>query len=138
MYMPFFKKSDLFYFRPAAPFFRAKLTRTKQLTDCGLSGKWTEKFGEIFFETVNNPFGVYIFCLQIYLRMFFNFLKPVTEKVVENYLAEHCPSKQTVSKIKKRLNNMLISCYFETGGKLMWYILKSCFFQWGIGMDNWL
>ena len=119
----FFKKSDLFYFRPPArppaSFFRAKLTRTKQLIDCALNRKWTENFGEIFFEIANNPFGVYIFYLQIYLRMFFNSLKPVIEKVVENYLAEHCPSKQTVSKIKKRLNNMLISCYFETGGKLM-------------------
>ena len=35
------------------------------------NGKWTENNGEIFFEILNNPFGVYIFYLQIYLRMFF-------------------------------------------------------------------
>ena len=35
------------------------------------NGKWTENFGEIFFEIANNPFGVYIFYLQIYLRMSF-------------------------------------------------------------------
>ena len=83
------------------------------------NGKSTENFGEIFFEIANNPFGVYIFYLQIYLRMLFNLLKLVTEKFVENYLAEHCPSKLIVSKIRKRLNSSLISCYSETGGKLM-------------------
>ena len=35
------------------------------------NGKWTENIGERFFEVVNNPFGVYIFYLQIYQRMFF-------------------------------------------------------------------
>ena len=35
------------------------------------NGKWTENIGEIFFEVVNNPFGVYIFYLQVYLRMVF-------------------------------------------------------------------
>ena len=84
--------------------------------------KMTENFGEIFFEIANEPFGVYISYLQIYLKMFFNFLKPVTKEVVDNYLAERCSSKQAVSKIRKRLNNTLISCYSETGGKLMRYL----------------
>ena len=57
------------------------------------NGNRTENFGKIFFENANSPFGVYIFYLQVCLRMFFNLLKPVTEKVVENYFAEHCPSK---------------------------------------------
>ena len=35
------------------------------------NGKWTENFGEMFFDIANNLFGVYIFYLQIYLRMFF-------------------------------------------------------------------
>ena len=35
------------------------------------NGNWTENFGEIVFEIANNPFGVYSFYLQIYLRMFF-------------------------------------------------------------------
>ena len=56
----------------------------------------TENFGEIFFEIASNPFGVYIFYLQIYLRMLFNLLKPVAEKVVDDYLAQHCSRKQTV------------------------------------------
>ena len=96
------------------------------------NGRMTENFGEIFFEIANNPVGVYIFYLQIYLRMFFNLLRLVTEKVVDNFLAEHCSSKQTVSKIIKGLNNKLIFCYSETGGKLMRYILKFSFVQYGI------
>ena len=35
------------------------------------NGRWIENFGEIFFEIANNSFRVYIFFLQIYLRMFF-------------------------------------------------------------------
>ena len=97
------------------------------------NSKWTENFGEIFFEIANNPFGVYISYLQIFLKMFFNLLRLITEKVVDNYLAEHCFSKQTVSKIRKRLNNMLISCYPETGGKLRRHlnlVLSSRAFEW--------
>ena len=46
------------------------------------NGKWNENFEEILFEIANNPLSVYIFYLHVYLRMFFNLLKPVTEKVV--------------------------------------------------------
>ena len=59
------------------------------------NGKMTENFGEILFEIANNLFGVYVFYLQIFLRMFFNLLMRVTEKVVDNYLAEHCSSKHS-------------------------------------------
>ena len=65
--------------------------------------------------------------------MFFNLLRLVTEKVVGNYLAERCSSKPAVSKIRKRLNNTLISCNSETGGKLMRYlnlVLSSVEFEW--------
>ena len=98
------------------------------------NSRWTENFGEIFFEIANKPFSVYISYLPIYLRMFFNLSKLVTEKFVDNYLAERCSSKHTVSKIRKRLNNTVISCYPETGGKLMRYlnlVLPSVAFEWG-------
>ena len=49
----------------------------------------TENFGEVCFEIANNSFGVFIFYVQIYLRMFFDLPKPVTEIVIDNYLAEH-------------------------------------------------
>lgn len=45
----------------------------------------TENFGKGFFEISNNSFGVYVFYVQIYLRTFFNLLKPVTEMVIDNY-----------------------------------------------------
>ena len=97
------------------------------------NGKWTENFGEILFEIAKNPFGVYISYLQMYLRMFLNLLRLVTEKVVDSYLVERCSSKQKVSKIRKRLNNTLISCYSETGRELMRYlnlVLSSVAFEW--------
>ena len=65
--------------------------------------------------------------------MFLYLLKSVTEKVVDNYLAEHWSNKQTDSKIRKRLANVLISCYSETGGKLMRslnLVLSSETFEW--------
>ena len=48
----------------------------------GGNGKWIENFGEIFFEIANNPLGVYISYLQTYLRMFFNLLGLVTERLL--------------------------------------------------------
>ena len=38
----------------------------------------TENYGELLFEVGNNSFSVYIFCVQIYLKMFFNLLKPAS------------------------------------------------------------
>ena len=98
------------------------------------NSKMTENFGETFFEIANNPFGAYIFYLQIYLRMLFNLLKPVTKKVVDNYLAEHCSSKQTVSKIRKRLKKHAHFLLPWNGWKID-EILKFSFVQRGIWMD---
>ena len=80
----------------------------------------TENFGEIFFEVANNLFGIYVAYLQTYLRVFSNLLKPVTRLITDEYLSEH-RCKKAVSKIKKRINNTLMSCYFETGSKLLRY-----------------
>ena len=44
----------------------------------------TENSGEVFYELENAPFGVCILYLQIYLRMFFNLLKLITEVVTKN------------------------------------------------------
>ena len=65
--------------------------------------------------------------------MLFNIFKTVTGNIVENYLAKHCSSKQKVSKIRKRLDNVLISSYSETDGKLIRYlnvVLSSEEFEW--------
>ena len=81
-----------------------------------------ENYGELFFEVANNSFGVYIFYVQIYLRMFFNLLKPGTEMVIDNYLSEHCCSSQGVSKTRKKITSDLFSCYMKTVFKLLNYL----------------
>ena len=82
----------------------------------------TKNFGELFLEIANTSFGVYIFYVQIYVTMFFNLLKPVTKKVIDNYLAEHCCSSQNVSKTKKKIKNDLFSGYLKTASKLLNYL----------------
>ena len=62
-----------------------------------LAGEYKSKTenGELFFEIANNSFGVYIFYVQIYLRVFLNLLKPVTKMVIDNYLSAHCCISRT-------------------------------------------
>lgn len=79
----------------------------------------TENYGELFFEVANNSFGVYIFYVQIYLRMFFNLLKPGTEMVIDSYLSEHSCCSHDVSKTRKKITSDLFSCYMKTALKLL-------------------
>ena len=68
----------------------------------------TENFREIFFEVANNFFGLYVVYLQIYFRVIFNLLKPVTaELIVDKYLAESgclkvITKKKKTKKTKKK------------------------------------
>lgn len=65
---------------------------------------------------------IYVVYLQTYLKVYFHLLKLITELITDKYLSKH-RCKKTVSKIKKkRINNTLMSCYFETGGKLLRYL----------------
>ena len=73
----------------------------------------TENFGEVFYELANGPFGVYILNLQIYLRIFFNLLKPITEVVIENCLRNKSPSNNAGKSILNYLNVIMSSCPFE-------------------------
>ena len=63
----------------------------------------TENFGEIFFEVANNLFGLFTVYLQIYFRVFFNLLKPVTELIADKYLAES-GCKKVITKLKKKIS----------------------------------
>ena len=72
----------------------------------------TENFGEVFYELANGPFGVYILYLQIYLRIFFNLLKPITEVVIENCLRNKSPSNNAGKSILNYLNVIMSSCTF--------------------------
>ena len=52
----------------------------------GNYGGRTENFQEMFTEVANTPFAVYILFVQVYLRIYFNMVKPITETVIENWL----------------------------------------------------
>ena len=67
----------------------------------------------------NNPFGLYMFYLEIYPRVSFDLLKPVSEAITDNYLSEDRCSKEKVSEVKKRINNILVSWYCEAGKELV-------------------
>ena len=81
----------------------------------------TENFGEIFFEVANNLFVLYIVYLQIYFRIFFNLLKPVTELIADKYLAESV-CKKVISKLKKKINNRLFTSYSGAGTRFFRYL----------------
>ena len=80
----------------------------------------TENFGEIFFEVGYNSLGLYVVYLQIYFRVYSNFLKPVTELITDKYLAESGCKKVTTK--LKRINIMPFACYSDTGTKLLRYL----------------
>ena len=50
-----------------------------------------------------------MFYLEIYPRVSFDLLKPVSEAITDNYLSEDRCSKEKVSEVKKRINNILVS-----------------------------
>ena len=58
----------------------------------------TENIGEIFFEVANNSFGLYVVYLQVYFRVFFNLLKPVTKS----------GCKEVITKLKKIIIRFLL------------------------------
>ena len=43
----------------------------------------TEHFHELFVEIANTPYAIYILFVQIYLIMYFDLTKPITEIVIE-------------------------------------------------------
>ena len=79
----------------------------------------TKNFNEIFSEIANTPFDVYVFFLQIYLRAYFNFLKPVTNVVTENCSMNKYPSSCQVQALKQKYENILFSLYCEAGKILL-------------------
>ena len=88
----------------------------------------------MFYEVANGPFGVYILYLQIYLRMFFNLRKPITDVVIENFLRNKSPSNCCVKELKQKYENILFSLYCNTGKILLNYlnvIMSSCQFEHG-------
>lgn len=75
----------------------------------------TENFGEAFVEVANNSFGLFVVFLQVYFRIYFNDLKPVTQQLKENYLSK----KSDLIKVKNERRRRLFSLYFLPGNKIM-------------------
>ena len=80
-----------------------------------------ENFGELFVKIGNDSFGLYILFLLIYFKVFLNALSDVTDLVTENYLLEH-EIKKDIGKVKQKIFGMLLSCYFQTGAKLLAFL----------------
>ena len=85
-------------------------------------GGRTDNFNEIFTEIANAPFAVYILFVQIYLRIYFNMVKPITEIVTENYLMNKRPSICRVRELKQKYENTLFSLYCDSGKMLLNYL----------------
>ena len=88
----------------------------------GNYGGRTDNFNEIFTEIANAPFAVYILFVQIYLRIYFNMVKPITEIVTENYLMNKRPSICRVRELKQKYENILFSLYCDSGKMLLNYL----------------
>ena len=82
----------------------------------------TKNFNEVFAEIANTPFAVYTLFVQIYLRMYFNLTKPITEIVTESCLMRKHPSICCVKELKQNYENILLSIYCDTGKILLNYL----------------
>ena len=74
----------------------------------------TENFWEIFLEVANNAFSVYIIYLQMYLRVYFNFLKPITGIIASCYMSE-MSHIVIVQKERRFVYKTLLSFYIACG-----------------------
>ena len=74
----------------------------------GNYGGRTEDFNEIFSKIANTPFAVYVLFVPVYLRMYSNLTKPITEIVIENSLMNKSPSRCRLKKLKQKYENILL------------------------------
>ena len=103
----------------------------------------TKNFNELFCEIVNGSFGVYVSFLQIYLRMFFNLLKLITEIIIQNCLRNRSPSNYYVNRFRQNYENILFPLCCNTGKTLLNYLngvmssqpFEHIFFTFRTGID---
>ena len=88
----------------------------------GNYGGRTKNFHEIFTEIANTPFAVYILFVLIYLIIYFNIVKPITEIVIENCLMNKLPSICCAKELKQKYEDILFSLYCDTGELLLDYL----------------
>ena len=62
----------------------------------------------------------FCFC-RFFLGFVLNALSDVTNIVTENYLLEH-EIKKDIGKVKQRIFGILLSCYCQTGAKLLTFL----------------
>ena len=79
----------------------------------GNYGGRTENFNEIF---------IYVLFVQIYVRIYFNMAKPITEIVIENCLMNKRSSTCRVRELKQKYENILFLLYCGSGKMLLNYL----------------
>ena len=80
-----------------------------------------ENLGEMFYKVANNSFELYVVFVQIYLRVFFKLMKPITELVTDTYLQE-TSSIKSVKELKSKIKRTLLSRHIEAGTNLFRYL----------------
>ena len=74
----------------------------------------TENFHEFFTQIANTPFAMGVLFVQIYLRIYFNMTKPITEIVIENCLINKRTSVSRVKELKQKYENILFLLYCDS------------------------
>ena len=84
--------------------------------------KKAENFGNIFFDSVNNSFSIYVLYLDNFLRIYLNLVNPINELIIENYLSENDSVVKNVKKVKEKITKRVFDCVVDVGKNLMSYL----------------
>ena len=70
--------------------------------------KKAEDFGNIFFDSVNNSFSIYVLYLDNFLRIYLNLVNPINELIIENYLSENGSVVKNVKNVKEKITKRVL------------------------------
>ena len=84
--------------------------------------KKAENFGNIFFDSVNNSFSIYVLYLDNFLRIYLNLVNPINELIIENSLSENDSVVKNVKKVKEKITKRVFDCVVDIGKNLMSYL----------------
>ena len=76
--------------------------------------KKAENSGNIFFDSVNNSFSLYVLYLENFLRIYLNLVSPINELIIENYLSEN-GSKDSINvrRVKEKISKRVFDCVVD-------------------------
>ena len=76
--------------------------------------KKAENSGNIFFDSVNNSFSLYVLYLENFLRIYLNLVSPINELIIENYLSEN-GSKDSINvrRVKAKISKRVFHCVVD-------------------------